>query len=197
MKMKIENMPLSQLLKMAHQKNPKDHDIDSLRASFRRFGFTAPPTIDEVTQTMVAGHGRCEALELIRTAGEPPPDGIVEKGTEWLVPVVRGVSFKSETERDAYVIADNQNVMAGGWKFDVLADLMKSLDGNGGFEGLGFQEIELNALLQRGAPEEPDGGMDPEATDGNDPGDGDGKKKPRVEMKVTVECPECGHKFER
>lgn len=197
--MKIEMMRLSQLLSMAHKRNPKDHDIDSLEQSFVRFGFTAAPTIDEATQVMVAGHGRCEALERMRSAGKAPPDGIVEKGTEWMVPVVRGVSFKSEHERDAYVIADNQNVMAGGWKFDVLAELIGELEHEGGFAGLGFQEIELNSLLNRGAPDEPDGGMDPEATDSNAPssGDGDGDKKGRTEITARIECPHCGKMIER
>lgn len=194
MTMRIEMMPLSLLLAMAHPKNPKDHDIDSLISAFERFGFKAPPSIDEITQVMVAGHGRCEALERMRTTGKPPPDGIEERGTEWLVPVVRGMEFKSERERDAYVIADNQQVMAGGWRFEVLSELIGQLRDDGGFAGLGFEEIELNALLGQYNEGDPSGGEDPEATEGNKP---DGNNKGRTEIKATIECPHCGGKIER
>lgn len=189
-------MPLSQLLAMAHPKNPKDHDIESLIAAFVRFGFKAPPSIDEVTMTMVAGHGRCEALERMRTTAQSPPDGIEEKGTEWLVPVVRGMEFKSERERDAYVIADNQQVMAGGWRFEVLSELIGQLRDDGGFSGLGFEEIELNALLGQYNEGDPSGGMDPEANEGNDPGDS-GTNKGRTQITARIECPNCKHTFER
>lgn len=196
--MRIEMMPLSLLLTMAHKKNPKDHDIDSLIDSFVRFGFKAPPSIDEVTQVMVAGHGRCEALERMRTTARQPPQGIEERGTEWFVPVIRGLEFQSERERDAYVIADNQQVMAGGWRFEVLSELIGQLRDDGGFSGLGFEEIELNALLGQYNEGDPSGGMDPEATDGNDPGGGgEGNNKGRTEIKATIVCPHCGGKFER
>jgi hypothetical protein len=191
--MRIEKMALSELLGMAHQKNPKDHDIESLVASFKRFGFTAAPTVDEASATMVAGHGRCEALELMRSTGQPPPSGVDDVGTnEWMVPVVRGVAFASERERDAYVIADNQNVMAGGWKFDVLSELIAELKTDGGFDGLGFSTIELDALLGQAAAELPDDGFDPEDGTSNAP-----DSRPTTTMVVTVECPSCGHKFER
>lgn len=197
--LRLEMMPLSELTKMAHQRNPKDHDIDSLIDSFKRFGFTAAPTIDEATMVMVAGHGRCEALAKMRNNLEEPPPGIGLDGIEWLVPVMRGISFASERERDAYVIADNQNVMAGGWKFDVLAQLVGELKADGGFAGLGFQEIELNALLGQLPPEAPDNGMDPEAngsSSSNRPDPNDGSRG-RTEITARIECPKCGHMIER
>lgn len=195
MPMRIEMMPLSQLLAMAHPRNPKDHDIDSLIASFVRFGFRAAPSIDDGSETMVAGHGRCEALERMRTKGQSPPDGIEERGTEWWVPVVRGLEFKSERERDAYVIADNQQVMAGGWRFEVLSELISELNGSeGGLEGLGFAEIELNALLGQHALTDPDDGVDPEANGTDNTPNGN---KGRTEITARIECPSCGHKFER
>lgn len=190
---RLEAMPLSLLLKMAHKRNPKDHHLDSLIESFLRFGFKAFPTIDEATQVMVAGHGRCEALEIMRTRGQAPPENIVEEGTEWMVPVVRGQSFKSERERDAFVIADNQQVMAGGWKFEILSELIGGLKDDGGFAGLGFEEIELNALLGQHQVEAPDDGDDPEDRDGNKPSGNKG----RTEITARIECPSCGHKFER
>jgi hypothetical protein len=154
--MRIEMMQLSALLAMRHRKNPKAHDLDDLRGSFIRFGFTSPPMIDESTQVMVAGHGRCEALEMMRTKGEPPPTGIVEHGTSWMVPVIRDVSFKSERERDAYLVADNQLSIGPGWSDDALADMLGEFE-ESELDGLGFSADELADLL---APNEDNPGTD-------------------------------------
>lgn len=141
--MRIEMMPLSELLARKHLKNPKEHALDALDDSFTRFGFTAAPTIDETSGVMVAGHGRCLALEARRARGVAPPKGIEERGTEWYVPVVRDVSFENDNERDAYVIADNQHVIAGGWNFDALTAMLGDLDS---YEGLGFEPADLSAF---------------------------------------------------
>lgn len=199
---RLEKMALPALLAMAHKRNPKDHDIDSLVSSFVRFGFIAFPTIDEASETMVAGHGRCEGLERMRTVGvvlddksvsKDPPAGItVDAHGTWMVPVIRGIDFKSERERDAYVIADNQNVMAGGWKFDVLSELLGELRDDGGFDGLGFESIELDALLGQYEQEPPSDGQDPEqmtTTSSSDRG--------RTEITARIECPHCHTMFER
>ena len=112
----IEKMRLIELLKKRHPGNPKEHNVLDLVDSFYRFGFVAFPTIDETTDVLVAGHGRCEALETARASGRKPPRGIevAESGNDWLVPVIRGVSFESTKERDAYILADNQHVISGG-----------------------------------------------------------------------------------
>lgn len=146
--MQIEEMMLSEALSRAHTKNPKEHDIEALILSFVRFGFKAAPTIDETSGVMVAGHGRCIGLETMRTRGMPPPSGIrttiAESGHEvWWVPVVRGVSFESDSERDAFVIADNQHVINGGWNLDALTEMLGGLDG---FDGLGFEAADLAAF---------------------------------------------------
>jgi DNA modification methylase len=138
-----EMMDLDALIKMAHPANPKEHDVPELIESFGRFKFVAPPAIDESTMTMVAGHGRCEALDEMRKQGMPPPPNIVASDGTWWVPVLRGISFANEKERDAYVIADNQHVIHGGWKLEVLAKNLDSLRDAGGFRGLGFDAIDI------------------------------------------------------
>lgn len=145
--MRIEAMSLSICLATAHPKNPKGHDINGLIGSFRRFGFVAPPTIDEKTGLMVAGHGRCEALAQLRDSKFPVPEGIgVGPDGEWMVPVVRGVSFRTDRERDAYVIADNQHVIAGGWDMDKLTAMLTDIGEDSGFDGIGFDAADLRAL---------------------------------------------------
>lgn len=145
----VDTVPLTQCIAWAHRKNPKEHDIDALMASFRRFGFTAPPTIDERSKVMVAGHGRCEALHRMKAAGERPPDGIVvdQRTGDWLVPLLRGVAFRDDRERDAYLIADNQHVIAGQWNLESLTEMLGSFGTDvDAFSGLGFDLTDLRTL---------------------------------------------------
>ena len=48
------------------KRNPKLHDLPSIKASILRHGFVAPPIEDAATGRIVAGHGRKEAVEEIR-----------------------------------------------------------------------------------------------------------------------------------
>lgn len=153
--MRVEMMSLDELLAMRHKRNPKEHDVPGLMASFRRFGFTAPPMIDESTSVLVAGHGRCKALLQMRIDGEPAPKKIVVEGGVWFVPVYRGVSFENEKERDAYVIADNQHTIHGGWDMDALTSVLEDLR-DVGFEGMGFEAPDIEAMLGGGGAFEDD-----------------------------------------
>lgn len=188
---RLEKMTLSSLLKMAHKRNPKEHSIGHLIGSFKRFGFVAYPTIDEKTETMVAGHGRCLALAQLRNGGEPPPRGVDEVGTEWWVPVIRGISFENERERDAYLLADNQQNLAAGWNLDLLSEMVATLRDDGGLEGLGFEQVEIDSLLGQAVPDFP--GDNPGSTSSNAPSDEHG----RTQITARIECPNCKHVFER
>jgi hypothetical protein len=199
-KARIELLPLAQLLSMAHKKNPKEHDLEALAGSFGRFGFIQPPLLDEASSVLVAGHGRCEALELLEKKGSPPPAGIeVAPNGEWLVPTVRGVSFANDRERDAYVIADNQHVMNGGWRFEMLTSLLGEIGADGGnYEGLGFEQVELDNLLGNYVDTSEPSGFDPEANGtSNEPSGGGKGDKPRTEITAKIECPNCGHMIQR
>src|ERR1700744_4324936 len=154
--MKIEMMPLSACLAMRHRRNPKDHNLDELINSFYSFGFIAPPTIDEATETMVAGHGRCQALEKLRLEKRPPPDRIEVHDDVWYVPVIRGVSFKNERERDRWLIADNKLPESGGWDEQLLFEMLSEFSDDE-LDGLGFTDDELEELL---APNEDSPGKD-------------------------------------
>jgi DNA modification methylase len=144
---RIEPTSLDVCLAMAHKRNPKEHDLSTLIESFQRFGFKAFPSVDEATKTMVAGHGRCLALKQMRDEGYPPPKGIEVDGSDWIVPVVRGMSFDSERERDAYIVADNKLTERGGWNMDLLQDFLGPIAASeAGFRGLGFADEELATL---------------------------------------------------
>lgn len=114
---RIEYVPLDEVIRWP--RNPKSHDPPELIASFKRFGFVAPLIFDEASGRMVAGHGRLEALQELMRDGKAPPKRVKKKrgkGGAWLVPVVRGIHFESETEAEAYVVADNKLQEAGGWQ---------------------------------------------------------------------------------
>lgn len=157
----IEYTPLSDLL--GWDRNPKDHDIPSIKKSITRFGFTAPILVDERTKRIVAGHGRLESLKALQAQGVEPPARISKRDDgEWLVPVLRGISFNSDSEIEAYLIADNQLTIAGGWDQAKLGSIMADLEklGEGAFEGLGFDQAEIDAILTNLANQSGDGARD-------------------------------------
>jgi len=111
-----------------------------------RFGFTNPILIDEKSGLMVAGHGRVEDLVTRKAAGKPPPDRIIAKGGgEWYVPVIRGIRFKDEKEAEAYLLADNQLTILGGFDDKALADILKDHAVN--LTGLGWEQEAVDQIL--------------------------------------------------
>jgi len=127
-------------------RNAKAHDVPKIVRSFRRFGFVAPPTIDEKTGTLAAGHGRVKALERMRKGGEKPPARIdVAADGMWMVPVLRGISFANQHELEAYAIADNRLTEVGGWDKEKLTDWLR--DGDEDFESIGFSQDDVKKLL--------------------------------------------------
>lgn len=144
-------------------RNPKLHDDAALEKSLRRHGFVAPLLRDERTGRLVAGHGRLTALESLRDSGEAPPARVrVDASGRWLVPVVRGVSFASAAEAEAYLLADNRLVEAGGWDSDLLREIVRDLDGAGlELDGLGWSPAVLEGLLADVVLDEPESGEVP------------------------------------
>lgn len=134
-----------------HEQNPKAHDVERIKASIRRFGFTNPVVIDERTGVMAAGHGRLIALDEMRESGEEPPMRISKLNDGmWAVPVLRGVHFNSDAERDAYLIADNRLTELGGWDDRSLADMLVMIKETGDaalLEVTGYSADYLNTLL--------------------------------------------------
>lgn len=144
---RLEYVLLDDLL--GWERNPKDHDLPSIKTSMKRFGFTAPVMLDERTGRLVAGHGRLDSLKELRQAGEAPPLRVVVRDGKWFVPVIRGIYFNSDAEVEAYLIADNQLTIAGGWDTARLGAIMQDLEklGEGAFDGLGFDQSEIDAIL--------------------------------------------------
>lgn len=144
----LQYVPLSEIAKW--DRNPKKHDEKAIDDSIDRFGYVLPMVRDDRTGKLVAGHGRLDALVRKKDAGAEPPRRIKlrKRDGEWLAPVVCGVTFASEAEAEAYLLADNRLVELGGWDAKLISDIFGELD-----EGLqtvtGWTDEEIERLLAR------------------------------------------------
>jgi DNA modification methylase len=105
--------------------------IKQIAESIKRFGFTNPVLISDDGE-IVAGHGRVEAAKLLGMA---------------TVPVLR-LSHLNETERRAYVVADNKLALNAGWDIEILAiELQALIDLNFDVSLTGFSVAEVDLTL--------------------------------------------------
>tara|TARA_R110002012_G_scaffold74511_3_gene188863 strand:- start:2647 stop:3876 length:1230 start_codon:yes stop_codon:yes gene_type:complete len=108
-----------------------ENQIKQIVGSVREFGFTNPILIDE-NQYIIAGHGRLLAAELLG----------IDK-----IPTIT-LEGLSETQRKAYVIADNKLALNAGWDIEMLNLEINNLQElNFDIELLGFDNDELASLL--------------------------------------------------
>lgn len=107
--------------------NPKGHDGPRIRGAIERFGFLDQPVLDERTGRLVHGHGRLDQLRAMMDEGDDPPDGLTLDGDgNWLWPVTRGWSSRSDDEAHAVGVTLNRLSELGGW--DDLPGLTSILD---------------------------------------------------------------------
>ncbi len=168
-RLRIEYEPLDKLVKWP--RNPKKHAAAKIENAFGRFGFVNPPIVDETTGRIVAGHGRIDTAQRMKLLGLAPPDRVVVKGKDWLLPVVRGVGFKNEKEAEAYLIADNQLTLSEGFDEDVLSKMIHNMsDDLAKITGLD------NDLLERfRLPINDLSGGNGASSEGEEPKEGEGK----------------------
>ena len=143
--MKIEQKSVKELIPYAkNSRTHSDAQVAQIAASIKEFGWTNPILIDG-ENGIIAGHGRLMAA---RKLGH-------EK-----VPVIE-LKDMSETQKRAYIIADNQLAMNSGWDTGLLTLELTDLQEEGfNLELLGFDPKELEALLE---PEESEGLTDEDA----------------------------------
>lgn len=157
MALTIDYLPLSELKKWPG--NPKEHDSLLLEKSVSRFGFIQPVLVDDRSEMIVAGHGRIEVLSQMKARGENPPDRVeIAEDGEWKIPVIRGVEFNSDSEREAYAISDNRTSELGGWDLEKLTAALSGLAEQGEelLEGTGYDQDFVDALIFGGADEDED-----------------------------------------
>ena len=130
-----------------YARNSRTHSADQvaqIAASIKEFGFTNPVLIDE-DGGIIAGHGRILAARKLRMD---------------LVPTIL-LEGLTETQRRAYVIADNKLALNAGWDDDMLRVELESLrDADFDMTLLGFGDQELADMLA--ADEGTEGLTDPD-----------------------------------
>ena len=163
--MQIESVSLAKLIPYA--RNARTHSeaqVAQIAGSIREFGFTNPVLID-AADGIIAGHGRVMAARAL---------GLSD------VPCIR-LAHLTETQRRAYVLADNRIALNSGWDADMLAlELTELRIDDFDLSLLGFDTPELDKLLN-GPDDLPESPLD--------------FKTFNEEIETEHECPKCGYRW--
>jgi 16S rRNA G966 N2-methylase RsmD len=145
MQMQIKQVKVESLIPYArNSRTHSDAQVAQIAASIKEFGWTNPILVDG-TNGIIAGHGRLLAARKL---------GYTE------VPVIE-LENMTESQKKAYVIADNQLAMNAGWDTSMLTLELGDLKEAGfSLDILGFDPKELDNLLE---PEQVDGLTDEDA----------------------------------
>jgi site-specific DNA-methyltransferase (adenine-specific) len=129
--MQIKEVAVDKLIPYA--KNSRTHSpeqVGQIAASIKEFGFRNPILVDGVG--IIAGHGRLMAAQKLGLDKVPTID----------------CSDMTESQKKAYIIADNKLAMNAGWDNEFLTLELKDLEDEGFDLTLtGFDDKELDALL--------------------------------------------------
>lgn len=130
--MQIKEVAVDKLIPYA--KNSRTHSpeqVAQIAASIKEFGFRNPILVDGIG--IIAGHGRLMAAQKLGLDQVPTID----------------CSDMTESQKKAYIIADNKLALNAGWDNAMLTIEMQELEDEGfDLSLLGFDDKELNALLQ-------------------------------------------------
>ena len=143
--MQIKQVAVEKLIPyVRNSRTHSDAQVAQIAASIKEFGWTNPILVDG-TNGIIAGHGRLLAARKLNQ-------------TE--VPVIE-LAHMTESQKKAYVIADNQLAMNAGWDTSMLTLELSDLKEVGfSLDILGFDPKELDNLLE---PEQVDGLTDEDA----------------------------------
>ena len=114
------------------EKNPRinDHAVEAVSKSIAEFGFNSPILCDE-NYRILAGHTRWKAAK--------------KMGLE-TVPII--VLELSETQKNAFSVADNKMAEIAKWDFPELSNILEDLKiEEFDLDILGFNESQIDALL--------------------------------------------------
>ena len=164
--MKIETLKTTDLIPYArNSRTHSDAQVAQIAGSIREFGFTNPVLID-ADNGIIAGHGRVMAASKL--------------GLD-MVPCIR-LGHLTETQKRAYIIADNKLALNAGWDEGLLglelADL-REVDFDLNLTGFDAGEIETALNPPDPTPAESSGGeIDVDS------------------MEMECKCPKCGFEFD-
>lgn len=128
----IEQIGIEELIPYAkNSRTHSDEQVAQLAGSIKEFGFNNPVLVDK-DNSIIAGHGRVMAARRL---------GLTQ------VPCIR-LEHLTETQRKAYIIADNRLALNAGWDNQMLTVELNDLKADDfNLDLLGFDVDELNALL--------------------------------------------------
>ena len=129
--MEVTNKHIDLLIPYA--RNARTHDdaqIAQIAGSIKEFGFNNPILIDK-DNGIIAGHGRVMAARKL---------GLTE------VPTIL-LDHLSETQRKAYILADNRIAINSAWDNEMLSLELSDIKDDINLAMLGFNVDELDALL--------------------------------------------------
>ena len=132
-KPQIEDLPVTSLVPYAkNSRTHSDEQVAQVAASIKEFGFTNPILVDG-DNVLIAGHGRLLAAQRL---------GLNE------VPCIR-LSHLTESQKRAYVIADNKLAINAEWDEELLKLALIDLEESDLDVTLtGFNDLELDELMQ-------------------------------------------------
>ena len=145
-----------------------DEQVAQIAASVREFGWTNPVLVDG-ENGIIAGHGRVLAARKL---------GMDD------VPCIE-LAGLTDTQRRAYIIADNKLALNAGWDDELLAIELHELNAADfdmaliGFDaGELSSAMNLDSLIEQDAPESSSKEIDPD------------------DYKMGCMCPKCGFEFD-
>tara|TARA_B100000795_G_scaffold269841_1_gene260666 strand:- start:1417 stop:2037 length:621 start_codon:yes stop_codon:yes gene_type:complete len=148
--LEIEYKSTDQIIPYINNSRTHSNDqVTQVASSIKEFGFTNPLLLDE-KNGIIAGHGRLQAAKQLKLKE---------------VPTITLVGL-TETQRKAYIIADNKLALNAGWDDELLSLELASLkdeDFNLSFTGFDNEELELllGNIDEVGLPELADGDKEP------------------------------------
>ena len=162
----IVSRKVAELIPFAkNSRTHSDAQIAQIAASVREFGWTNPVLIDG-GNGIIAGHGRVLAARKLGMDA---------------VPCIE-LSGLSDTQRRAYIIADNKLALNAGWDEELLAlELFDLNAADFDMALIGFDAASLALAMGLGADFEP----------GNEDDQG------KLDEKAPIICPACAHEFHK
>ena len=163
----IEAIPINDLVPYArNSRTHSDAQVAQIAASIKEFGFTNPVLID-ADGGIIAGHGRVLAARVLKLDS---------------VPCIR-LSHLTETQKRAYVIADNKLALNAGWDSEMLRLELGELNSDEfNMDLLGFDAASLSlAMGFEDQMEAPESSSKEIATD---------------DYEMGCKCPKCGFEFD-
>ena len=169
--MKIEQIKTEDLIPYA--RNSRTHSAEQtaqIAGSIREFGFTNPVLIDG-SNGIIAGHGRVMAAQKL--------------GLE-SVPCIR-LDHLTETQKRAYIIADNKLALNSGWDEEMLAlELADLRESDFDLDLMGFDADAIERFLN--PPETFTSDHEPDSSAREIDVDG---------MEMECRRPKCGFEFDQ